>query len=397
MKLFNTSFTLLLLCISTRIFATDAYASLTCNEAYHQWVSDSHLKYPNTLNLEEGKEELKKLIEINEWLENTSLTQDELFTKGFIKAGNQNPIKKTKGADQNLEFTELLFPIAHTGIYLPKVKFDAKIHKTILMLLPGIGSTFSNAQTVTNIALTFTKPKLRPELGDTKMSGGNPIINFRAYSIPVDMPLNGMATLAPDAFATAEGTLAVTRHVHLILMKLYPNIPISIAGRSQGGLIAMKMGERYGPNEGLHAVIALNPSPTDLNNLKASVRIHEEDIQKIVKDDDLKLEPKPWQAYRIVTSTYPNEVHSKAKTHIFLGRGDPSYQQDIYLNDFIKPYLNSDLEHRKVTSFGPNDFDQNEHWKNTYAHDLWSIHHPNKIEIISKMKEVLESTLSTRQ
>ena len=164
-----------------------------------------------------------------------------LKAKGYVKIGETEITRRNKGGVDKVPFYQILMPKAFTGFYhLKDLQFNPSIHKGLMVVMPGIGSTFSNALTVTKFAKTLSGNTFKPEWGDTGIAN-TPTAKFapRYYSVPLDMPLNGMGSDAPGSFATAEGTLAVLRHCELIMMYLYPGLPLGVAGRSQGALIAM--------------------------------------------------------------------------------------------------------------------------------------------------------------
>jgi len=69
-----------------------------------------------------------------------------------------------------------------------------------------------------------------------------------------------MGSDAAFEFASKQGLIAVIRHVHLVLSRLYPDRPVFIAGRSQGGIASILYAQHY---DDLAGAIAVNPPHPD--------------------------------------------------------------------------------------------------------------------------------------
>ena len=187
--------------------------------------------------------EFQKLEQANQKLAMSGdISRKELLEMNVIQESQEvvHRVGATSEPKQILPFTKLYLPIACTGILEPQ-KLVNDEHRAILILLPGTGTTFSVAETLCDIAGTFhgRKSKNRGRGRKSNQSLLTELLpdgeTFRVASFPTDLPLNGMGSDAPFEFASEQGLMAVIRHVHLVLSRLYPHRPVFIAGRSQGG------------------------------------------------------------------------------------------------------------------------------------------------------------------
>ncbi len=244
----------------------------------------------------------------------------------------QEPVHRvgaTNGLGQQLPFTRLFLPIARIGILVPKKAVD-KTHCAIQILLPGTGTTFSVAETLCDVAGTFHGRKSKNRGGGRK-SNQSLITQalpdgqtFRVASFPTDLPLNGMGSDAPFEFASEAGLMAVLRHVHLVLSHLYPERPVFIAGRSQGGIAAILYAQHY---DDLTGAIAVNPPHPDPELFKFTVQ-YLEDKAKVLADllhaPGVTLHNQSWEAYKTFTPSfdYPSRP-SLSSILTLVSLGDP--------------------------------------------------------------------------
>lgn len=364
------------------------------------WRIASAVRYGALLNPNENRSALETLDHANLALQVHPFTREELENVGWIRE-DETPVMRGK---QKLAFKRIYLPLAHTGILVPKDPLDRKIHKAIILFIPGIGTTYSTAESVTDIAKVFADRKYRAELGDTGDPSRKFSLGFRGYSVALDATLNGMAEGAPGSLGTARGSLAITYHALLVLKALYPDLGVVIAGRSQGGTIALAMSLMYGPLEGLDFSIALNPSPTDLRALKRSVKISESGVSALLGGGfGMKIHPRSMLAYRTMTPNYRLSGPSQSPSLILQGKEDPSYEPTSY-GAWLERFLNEDSTQRQIRAFGP-DFQTfpKEFWRVNFGHDLWrrgaqdenkdEIENPVREEVIAAMAEAIQTQL----
>lgn len=276
--------------------------------------------------------ELEKLHQINQELESLSdVNRRQLLEMGVIQESQDavHRVGATDGPGQQLPFTRLLLPMAYIGVLEPKKAVDQN-HRAIQILLPGTGTTFSVAETLCDIAGTFHGRKSKNRGGGRKSSqslithtlpDGQP---FRVASFPTDLPLNGMGTEAPFEFANETGLMAVLRHVHLVLSHLYPDRPVFIAGRSQGGIAAILYAQHY---DDLAGAIAVNPPHPDPELFRFTVEYLENKAQvlaELLHAPGATLHERTWEAYKTFTPSfdYPSRP---SLSHILtlVSLGDP--------------------------------------------------------------------------
>ncbi|NER78221.1 MAG: alpha/beta fold hydrolase, partial [Leptolyngbya sp. SIO1D8] len=147
---------------------------------------------------------------------------------------------------------------------------------------------------------------------------------FRIASFPTDLPLNGMGSDAPFEFASKQGLMTVMRHVHLVLSRLYPNRPVFMAGRSQGGVAAILYAQHY---EDLAGAIAINPPHPDPELFRFTVQ-YLEDKANVLADllhaPGVTLHDRSWEAYKTFTPSfdYPS-MRSLSPILTLVSLGDP--------------------------------------------------------------------------
>lgn len=270
---------------------------------------------------EEGQDEVERLERVNEELAQGKLTLAEMRQRGLIALGVQpvyrNNPRGEPDKNQLMPFRQLLLPAARTGLYVPTKVGEMRSYQGLLVMIPGTGSNFSTALSLLDAAITFSKAKKDPVLDHVDGR------RLRLLAFPLDATLNGLAEAAPFAFGSARGSLAVVRHALLVLRLMYPGQPAFIAGRSQGGLIAMEYARAYGDIAG---AIAVNPSHTDPQSLAWTVATHERDIAAMVGGQSLRFHPKSWTAYQVLTPGFKalREL-SRSALLLLLGESDPSY------------------------------------------------------------------------
>lgn len=276
--------------------------------------------------------ELEKLQQVNEELATThSVSRQELIAMKIIQE-RQEPVHRVgapRDSAQSLPFTKLYLPMAYTGILEP-LKPVNETHRAIQILLPGAGTTFSVAETLCDVAGTFHGRKSKNRGNGRKSSQSLPTQilpngeTFRVASFPTDLPLNGLGEDAPFEFASEEGLVTVIRHVHLVLSLLYPNRPVFIAGRSQGGIAAVLYAQHYGDVAG---VIAVNPPHPDPELFQFTIDYLEDKadaLAELLHAPGVTLHARSWEAYKTFTPAfdYPSRP-SLAPTLLLVSLGDP--------------------------------------------------------------------------
>ena len=277
--------------------------------------------------------ELKKLKQINEKLAGIrELDRQELLEMKLIQENQKKAVYRvgaTHGEKQRLPFTRLYLPMAFTGLLEPNLSVNTT-HRAIQILLPGTGTTFSVAETLCDIAGTFHGRKSKNRGGGrksresllTELLPQGEI--FRVASFPTDLPLIGMGESAPFEFASEEGLMAVIRHVHLVLSRLYPDRPVFIAGRSQGGVAAILYAQWYDDFEG---AIALNPPHPDPELFQFTVQYLEEKadvLDELLHASGISLHHQSWKAYKTFTPSFNYPYRSSQSAILLLvSLGDP--------------------------------------------------------------------------
>ena len=274
--------------------------------------------------------ELEKLLAVNADLETEqSLSRQDLLARGIIRESLE-PVHRvgiTEGPKQSLPFSRLVLPFAFTGVLEPS-KAVTDIHQAIHILLPGAGSTFSVAETLCDVAGTFhgrkSKNRGRARQSDKiESEAGLPSDDFfRAASFPMDLPLTGMGVNAPFEFAGCEGLVAVIRHVHLVLSHLYPDRPVFLSGRSQGGIASLIYAQSY---DDVAGVVAVNPPHPDPELFQFTIDFMEskaDDLANLLHAPGVSLASDSWEAYKSFTPglNYPDrKLLSPALVLVSLG------------------------------------------------------------------------------
>ncbi|MEB3180923.1 MAG: hypothetical protein VKL59_18105, partial [Nostocaceae cyanobacterium] len=276
--------------------------------------------------------QLEKLKQINQKLEKFhEISRQELLEMKVIQESQElvYRVGATSETQQKLPFKRLYLPMACTGILEPQKLVD-ETHCAIKILLPGTGTTFSVAETLCDIAGTFHGRKSKNR-GQGRKSNQSLITQslpngekFRVASFPTDLPLNGMGSDAPFEFASELGLITMIRHVHLVLSRLYPQRPVFLAGRSQGGVAAILYAQHY---EDLAGAIAVNPPHPDPELFQFTVT-YLEDKAKVLADllhaPGVTLHERSWNAYKTFTPNfdYPSR-QSLSPILILVSLGDP--------------------------------------------------------------------------
>ena len=281
--------------------------------------------------------ELKRLEQVNRDLENHNLLSRQDLLDMKIIQESQQAVHRVGVTDeegggaprQSLPFSRLYLPFAFTGILEPNKSVTA-VHRAINIVLPGTGTTFSVAQTLCDVAGTFHGKKSRNR-GKARKSS-TPISKyvlpgddtFRAASFPADLPLNGMGSDAPFEFAGKAGLLAVIRHIHLVLSRLYPDRPVFLSGRSQGGIASILYGQHYADIAGIIAVNPPHPEPElfqfTIDYLESII----DDLANLLHTPGAGLHIRSWEAYKHFTPAfnYPDN-RLRCPALILVSLGDP--------------------------------------------------------------------------
>ena len=324
-------------------------------------------------NPEEGLADIRRLSAMNLQIEARRHTLESMAEAGWIKKGAQKVAHK----GQNKPFRAELFPMAHTGIYIHHEGVLPE-HKAIIILLPGLGTIDSNALSLLDIGGVLHKNKKSRNRGRGSFKNPLNTINngqkVRFAAFPMDLPLNGLGRDAPFAFGSPEAIMQSIRHVHLILSMRHPDLPVYIAGRSQGGLAAIEYAQRYHDVAG---VIAINPSHPSPQIIQESVRIHEDCniLGEIWKG--VELDAKTWTAYKTFTSQFRLERASVAPTLIMLGGADLSYPKNNYQHAY-RNFVRAHRQQRGMIIL------------NEGEHNLWNLTNvPQLHRVVSLMGEFL--------
>ncbi len=276
--------------------------------------------------------ELKRLERVNQELARVSeISRHELLEMKVIQESQElvYRVGATSEEKQKLPFMKLYLPMAFTGILEPNKSVDQS-HRAILILLPGTGTTFSVAETLCDIAGTFhgRKSKNRGRGRKSNQSLLTELLpdgeTFRVASFPTDLPLNGMGSDAPFEFAGKEGLMTVIRHVHLVLSRLYPDRPVFIGGRSQGGIAAILYAQHY---DDLAGAIAVNPPHPDPELFQFTVQYLEDKakvLAELLHAPGVTLHERSWEAYKTFTPEfdYPSKL-SLSPILTLVSLGDP--------------------------------------------------------------------------
>lgn len=276
--------------------------------------------------------ELEKLTQINQMLaETSSLSRQALLDMQVIRESQElvHRVGSSNEETQSLPFTKLYLPMACTGILEPHKAVD-ETHRAIQILLPGTGTTFSVAETLCDVAGTFHGRKSKNR-GRGRRSNQSLLTQllpddemFRVASFPTDLPLNGMGSEAPFEFASEPGLVTLIRHVHLVLSKLYPDRPVFVAGRSQGGVAAILYAQHYDDCAG---AIAVNPPHPDPELFQFTVQYLEdkaESLADLLHAPGVTLHDRSWEAYKTFTPHFDYPSRSVLSPILILvSLGDP--------------------------------------------------------------------------
>ncbi len=263
------------------------------------------------------------------------LTTPDLIDKGFLVLDNSTPILRN---GQPMPFNRYLLPHALTGFYMPSYEANAQAGEKYfanLILLPGTGSTASDVSSMLDVAGTF---------GGKRKGAGKNILNpiagnegkFRLKVFAADMPYLGMGKQTPFEFGNPDAVMKMVEHIHLITQIMGPKLKTFIAGRSQGGLIAL---EYAGQVDSIAGAIALSPSHSDPKVMKYT----RENLQTMLDDDkfgaDFDVDKRSWVGYLTYTGMYQVYNHPfRSRALIQAGELDTDYPREIYqglLKQFI--------------------------------------------------------------
>lgn len=287
------------------------------------------------------KSAIEILETINQQLLDTPInSRKELLELGYITEDDTPVCRSGSDSQQTLPFKRLYLPKAFTGILEPKKAVD-HTHCALQILLPGAGTTFSTAETLCDAAGTFHGKKSKNR-GRKRESDANPLDElmfngnkFRVASFPTDLPLNGMGSEAPFEFGSERGLMAVVRHVHLVLSKLYPDLPVFVGGRSQGGITSILYAQHYDDFAG---AFAINPPHPDKQLFDYTVEYLEskaETLSELLHAPGVSLHQQSWDAYKTFTPSfnYPERT-SLSPILILVSSGDtfnlfPKYGDEL--------------------------------------------------------------------
>ncbi len=311
--------------------------------------------------------ELDRLERINEELASSyGIGRSDLDEMGIIRE-SQEPVHRvgaTSGPKQSLPFSKLYFPMAYTGVLEPS-KSVTDVHRAIQILLPGTGTTFSVAETLCDVAGTFhgRKSKNRGRRRQSQQPTSSHVLpgdeTFRAASFPMDLPLNGMGSEAPEDFFSERGLMAVIRHVHIVLSRIYPRRPVFVAGRSQGGIAAILYAQRYSDVAG---VVAVNPPHPDPELFQFTIDYLEDKagvLGELLHAPGVTLHQASWDAYKTFTPSFDYPARpSRAPTLLLVSLGDPFNLFPRYA-EMLKLFADSgENRHLHVFDTGHNVWDR---------------------------------------
>jgi len=306
------------------------------------------VSYVHRFDPQEGIEQIEELRSINEQIERGDLTLADLEARQWI-IKDSRPVKH-QNTGQSMPFTTILFPKAHTGIYVHNAPVT-DVHKAIIMLLPGQTTTKSNALTVIDLAGKLHKVKSRShgkhvqkvEHPLNTLGPNNTKVRFAAF--PMDLPLANLGKDAPFSFGSPKAVVQSVRHVHLILRLKYPDRPVFIAGRSQGGLVAIHYVQAFNDVAG---AIAMNPAHPDSGIVKRSLAVLNDPALLDIMIAGADIDPKSFAAHEVFTHRFSINRQSLAPTLLLLGGSDPSYPPQEVFFDAYKSFARQQPDHRRV-------------------------------------------------
>lgn len=213
--------------------------------------------------------------------------------------------------------------IPQNGIYQPKAKVAEANPDSILIALPGIGTNKSNALSLVPLLLRFSKAS-DDSIAEIKEGDSRPR-KARTLALGLDSTGTGLASASAGDYNSPEYSVEMLRHNVLIMKLLFPETPVFIGGRSQGGLQSLEFASRYDDAAG---VFAVNPSSTDptLHNYTILKTEESDFIKSAGLGEDTKLHDEAWGAFKVETLrfSYPTRA-PRAPVHILLGKKDLSY------------------------------------------------------------------------
>lgn len=224
--------------------------------------------------------------------------------------------------------TGAYIPLA--GIYQPKAKVAEANPDSILIVLPGVGSTKSHALSLLPVLSRFSKAT-DASIADIKVDDTR-TRKARTLAIGLDSTGQGLADGPAELFNSPEYSVEMIRHNVLIMELLFPNTPVFVGGRSQGGLQALEYASRYNDSAG---VFALNPTSIDPLLHAHTIGIHEGvPLSDAFGMGKIELDHNAWNAFKSESLGFSYTGRAPlSPVHFLLGKNDPSYAPDPNSSD----------------------------------------------------------------
>lgn len=212
--------------------------------------------------------------------------------------------------------------IPQAGIYQPKAKVAEATPDSILIMLPGVGSTKSHALSLLPVLSRFSKA-LDASIAEIKVENSRSR-KARTLAIGLDSTGQGLANGPATLFNSPEYSVEMIRHNVLIMKLLFPEVPVFVGGRSQGGLQALEYASRY---NGVAGIFALNPTSIDPLLHAHTINIHEGvSLSESFGMGQIELDEAAWGAFKDVTLDFSYTSRAPlAPVHYLVGKSDPSY------------------------------------------------------------------------
>jgi len=269
--------------------------------------------------------------------------------------------------------------IPQAGIYQPKAKVSEATPDSILIVLPGVGSTKSHALSLLPVLSRFSKA-VDETIADVKAEGA-PSRKARTLAIGLDSTGQGLASGSAHMFNSPEYSVEMLRHNVLIMKLLYPEIPVFLAGRSQGGLQALEYATFHSDVAG---VFALNPTSIDPLLHAHTIKIHEGvPLSESFGMGSIALDEAAWSAFKDVTLnfSYTNRA-PLVPVHYLVGKSDPSYAPNPSDSDSAASQSIEGLNERNLNAYRSAHPQQvNIASWDEGTHDMWSpVMQPNTFD-----------------
>ncbi len=215
--------------------------------------------------------------------------------------------------------------IPQAGIYQPKAKVAEATPDSILIMLPGVGSTKSHALSLLPVLSRFSKAT-DSSIAEIKVENSHKR-KARTLAIGLDSTGQGLASGPAALFNSPEYSIEMIRHNVLIMKLLFPDAPVFIGGRSQGGLQALEYGSYYNEVAG---IFALNPTSIDPLLHTHTINIHEGvPLSASFGMGEIELDPAAWGAFKDETLNFSYTSREPlVPVHYLVGKSDPSYAPD---------------------------------------------------------------------